>query len=264
VRETITTTYSELTRVLPWSLRGLGYSFPVADRAAHIIALAAAITPEVLDDISRIPSRTASLGRIHTQDGNNFSIDAQGQSFIEVGPAMMDFMGAHTPDDGFLRGTIGSVKDLEILPAVLLIGADYGLSCLAVTTSSKGQHWILQTTSNGGRRIVQGFGLPSLETILAGGAKELLHAARQNLASDVAIGTCVIFAARSPFNLPEKITDAAVIDADVMLHSAHRCGIPIKPDTLKAIYDLEKRTWAPTSERSRAQAGFQKPSGGTT
>lgn len=264
MRETITTAYSELTRVLPWSLRGVGYSFPVADRAAHIIASAAVITPEVLDGIGGISSRTESHGGIDIHDGHDFSIDAKGRSFIEVGPAMMDFMGAHAPRKGFLRGAIEDVKDLEIVPAVLLIGADYGLSCLAVATSAEGQQWIIQTIADGRRLIVQGSGRPSLEKILAGGARELLDAAQQSFASDVAIGTCVVFAARSTFDLMQKTTDANVIDADAMLQSAHRCGIPIKPDTLKAIYDLEKRTWAPTSERSRAQAGFQTTSGATT
>ncbi|MEP7457489.1 hypothetical protein [Phyllobacterium sp. SB3] len=261
--ETVTTAYSELTRVLPWSLRGLGYSFPVADRAAHVIASAAAITPGVLDDISRMSSRTGSLACIDIHDEKTFSVDAKGQSFIEVGPAMLDFMGAHAPADGFLKGTIKDITDLEILPAVLLIGGDYDLGCLAVASSGKGLYWCIQMASNGKRGIVQGADLPSLERVLAGGAKEMLDAARQCVESDVATATCVIFATHSIFVLPQ-VNDADVIDADAMLLDAHRRGIPIKPGTLKAIYDLEKRTWAPTSERSRAQAGFQKSSGAVT
>jgi hypothetical protein len=45
-------------------------------------------------------------------------------------------------------------------------------------------------------------------------------------------------------DLPRRVADA-------LIH-----GVPIDADDLKYLYELELRTWAPTSERSRSQAGY--------
>ena len=44
-----------------------------------------------------------------------------------------------------------------------------------------------------------------------------------------------------------------------LVSRAYRRGIPVSQATLDALYGLEMLTWAPTSERSRAQAGFTAP-----
>jgi hypothetical protein len=46
------------------------------------------------------------------------------------------------------------------------------------------------------------------------------------------------------------------VDWPQRLALAYRTGSPADPADLETLYALEMRTWAPTSERSRAQAGF--------
>ena len=50
--------------------------------------------------------------------------------------------------------------------------------------------------------------------------------------------------------------DVELIDFPRRVADALRDGIPMDADDLKYLYDLELRTWAPTSERSRSQAGY--------
>jgi hypothetical protein len=51
--------------------------------------------------------------------------------------------------------------------------------------------------------------------------------------------------------------DVSAIDVKSALDRACRNGIASASVDVAHLYELEKETWAPTSERSRAQAGFQ-------
>lgn len=262
MNSTTTTAYSELTRVLPWSLRALGYSFPVSDRASHVLASAAALEPGILDGICRIAPRAGLSDGIDITTNRDYRIDAKHRSLLEIGPAAMDFMGARTPARGVLQGMIDNVTELEILPAVLLVGADYNLSSLAVVVGPDKSRWILQTTARGARVILRGRSLESLQTVLSSGRNDLLEAARKTFQSTASATSCSMFATRQFDINAENLPGVEIMDADAALARAFQFGIPIKAETLKAIYDLEKLTWAPTSERSRAQAGFQQAAGG--
>ena len=56
--------------------------------------------------------------------------------------------------------------------------------------------------------------------------------------------------------------DVSAIDVKSALDRACRDGIASASVDVAHLYELEKETWAPTSERSRAQAGFQASLGG--
>ena len=54
-------------------------------------------------------------------------------------------------------------------------------------------------------------------------------------------------------SLPEA---PELVDFPRRIEHALSNGVPMDVDDLKYLYDLELRTWAPTSERSRSQAGY--------
>ena len=51
---------------------------------------------------------------------------------------------------------------------------------------------------------------------------------------------------------------AALRDYADRVAASYRDGVPMEAQDLQDLYDLEIRTWAPTSERSRSQAGYGK------
>ena len=61
----------------------------------------------------------------------------------------------------------------------------------------------------------------------------------------------------SPFSIGRRRGGAARI-MPARVAASYRDGVPMEPKDLQDLYDLEIRTWAPTSERSRSQAGYGK------
>jgi hypothetical protein len=55
---------------------------------------------------------------------------------------------------------------------------------------------------------------------------------------------------------PAIAPPADAVDWPQRLALAYRTGTQADPADLETLYMLEMRTWAPTSERSRNQAGF--------
>ncbi|MCE7029477.1 hypothetical protein [Jiella avicenniae] len=250
-----TVAYSELTRVLPWSLRALGYPFPIADRGSHLTATAAAISPKILDEIAGMQHRPAS-GPLHeiAADGT-LAIDAQGVSLLEVGPPAIDYLAAHAGDAPLGVARIAGASEASLIAAILLTGAEYGLSSIALLPSAKACAWYVASRGDDKMRLSAGTGTTTLLAALLDDIRQspvlAEAAARQDALTIVARAT--------PFQID---ADAAeTIDPAKAISTAHARGIPVSAQTLKAIYDLEVLTWMPSSERSRAQAGFTQPAG---
>lgn len=257
--EPLTVAYSELTRVLPWSLRALGYRFGVADRASHLVATAASMAPGVLEDIAVVAQRPVGTPKRVWQAGT-LSIDAGGVSWLEVGPAVMDYLGAHAAGETAMSCRISGATEPSLIPAVLLTGAECGLSSIAVRTTNEGMRWdVLDIEGAGGWPIlISGQGMEALGTVLGkvGGVRDVLPSGFPDL-----LGVTLLSRAER-FGLQPGAAAKKVVQPEEELARAFARGIPIAPEVLKTLYDLEKITWAPTSERSRAQAGFQQQSAG--
>ncbi len=237
--------YSELTRVLPWSLRALGYKFGTADRGAHLAATAAAIDPAALDAIAAVVPRAARVSTVHrTSEG--LTIDARGISLLEIGPAAVDHLAAHADEAAQQTCTIAGATETALLPAIVAGAEAYGLGCLAVVA---GGAWHLGYRDREGCVLAAGDDACDLAALTSGAldADLVAHCRRD------APGTVRLVVSRKlqPATPPE----GAVRPAE-LVRLAQRRGIAVSKATLDAIYALEVLTWAPTSERSRSQAGF--------
>jgi hypothetical protein len=241
---TLTVAYSELTRVLPWSLRALGYAFGTADRGAHLVAAGAAMDPAVLDEVcqaGRRPSHRCSYQEL----GGVLTIDATDISLLETGPVAMDALAARAGGDGWQRCRISGATELSLLPSMLVGAMEYDLCSIGIDVRD-GFDWHLAEPGSRGL-LYSGHGQESLLGLLAGNQAVLGSA-------DLSPGSVFLIASLSR---PELRPSGHVsIQPRERIAAAYRKGIPVSRQTLDAFYALEVLTWAPTSERSRAQAGF--------
>jgi hypothetical protein len=164
-RETVA--YAELTRVLPWSLRALGYAFGTADRAAFLVANAASMDPGVLDAIAAADERPEGALR-HVADGTGLALNAGGVSLLEAGPSTMDYLAAHARPNQNASCRIVGATQTELMPATLLVGVDYGLSSVAVERGPGGLNWHVLEAGAGSAQLVSGQGMAPLVQWLAG------------------------------------------------------------------------------------------------
>ncbi|WP_157982162.1 hypothetical protein [Oceanicella sp. SM1341] len=231
----LTVAHGELTRVLPWAIRALGYAFGTADRAARLVTDAAAVDPALLDRIATAAPRAAGTPRWTFAEGC-LHYDAAGLSLLEAGPAVMDFLAARAGEAPVVEARLTAAAEPFLLGAALLAGAAHGLSVVALAEGG----W----QAAAGTRLATGRGAAALSGPLGEAASRRAAAPGAEI---------VILAAAAPgaLGLPQDARDTGAALAEAFAR-----GIPVSAETLAALYALETVTWAPTSERSRAQAGF--------
>ncbi|MBX9451617.1 MAG: hypothetical protein KL801_07160 [Mesorhizobium sp.] len=162
----MTVAYAELTRVLPWSLRALGYTFGTADRGAHFVTKAAALDPNVLDLIARAQKRRQGRMR-HQQSNGKLTIDAAGMSLFEAGPAAIDYLAAHAGDAPTVACEIVGASEPSLLSALLIDAADYGI-CAVATSAESPDGWQAIWPRVDGAVLVQGRTVDALSDLLGG------------------------------------------------------------------------------------------------
>jgi hypothetical protein len=248
VSTTLSVAYSELTRVLPWSLRALGYAFGTADRGAHLVAVAAAMNPAVLDEVCQAGRRPSHRLRGQRSKGL-VALDGAGISLLEMGPAAIDGLAAHAAGSGWAACRIPAATELSLVPATLVGAMEYDLCSIGIVARDDTLDWHLAEPGFRGL-LYCGQGRESLLGLLAGN-KEVLESIA---AAELTSGSVLLMASAGRPEL--RPSGHAAVKPQEKIAAAHRKGIPVSRQTLDAFYALEMLTWAPTSERSRAQAGF--------
>jgi hypothetical protein len=267
---------SEIIRVGGWALRGLGFPFGVAERGIPFVAWAEAAHGRALRCMRLTEERmsgsalSASPTRLR-EDSASWSLLARGKHLLESGPPAIDLLTADARLCGRARLEISAVFGMYLVPALCALAARRGLTCVAVYRCDEGdilperfprEACLHVTPAATGPQFAIGpidtQAVARLAGETAGAAlPSLLHDTdKSRVAGD---GHLKLFAFRDRIPPEHAMTGRLEpIDFAERVHRGYRDGVAMDEADLAYLYALERRTWAPTSERSRSQAGYGK------
>lgn len=245
---------AEVVRVGGWALRALGYPFGVAERGIRLLAWSEAVHGQALRAIrlaeDRIVASAARPAGARVRDGETgWRIDGAGKHLLEIGAPAVDLLTADAARHGRGHVVLTDVAGLVVLAALVDLAARRGLSCVAVYRSGADDvlpdglardGWIAAVPGPGGSAdffVGEGEGGPGEGSTLRPG-----HVALSAARPEVGTG-----------GMP---AGGAAVDYRGRLADGYRLGLPMDAADLEHLYAVERRTWAPTSERSRQQAGY--------
>ncbi len=213
---------AEIIRVGGWALRGLGYPFGVAERAVPLLAWTEAATGGAMRGI-RLAEHdiVASYAAPRLEWRGPQRLDAHGRHLLEIGPPAIDCITVEARKTGRASLTLSDCIGLAFAPALAAMLAHRRLAG--------------RMTSDAGTVDFR----PGFIGLSAPGG------------TDANPGAIVIDCRpNAPATSGENLLDKVA--------AAWRDGVPTTEEDLRYLYQLEVRTWAPTSERSRSQAGYGK------
>ena len=285
----ILSSMSEIVRVGGWALRGIGYPFGVAERGVRLLAWTEAAGGEA---IKSLRLSEAAVEQSHSADpcertgdpASGRTLHAKGRHLLEIGAPAVDLVTHDARHASIGHVAVDGVFGLGFLPALANLLAHRKLSGIFCYGAAEADPrpdgwsragWLVVDTTAQGPRFVHG----TLEGQVGAILRSALSKARGTMPtqfSDRALGDIEAAAATRPLGYTGilAVSDARVLVRDLAqtmpslpdgveimdfpgrVADALTHGVPIDADDLKYLYDLELRTWAPTSERSRSQAGY--------
>lgn len=289
---TVAVSLAEIARVGPWAFRALGYPFGVADRATRILVWTEAVHGLGLKLLRLgeqriIRSAAFPVPRRTTAADGGRTIDAAGKCLFEVGPTAVDLATRDCRETGVGHVTVSGAVGIILVGALcdLVIRRNLGV----VVTFASGANEIcpdvfshsgwLAGFKAGSETYIFGGSLnqdvPRILSNLARTPLQMGDAERRMLTADWErargcgdgesghVGFLTLPSdSGSSWNMPSEadLPIGAVHLPDTndlkRLERAYQKGVIVKREDFENLYALEQRTWAPSSERSRAQAGF--------
>lgn len=289
---TVAVSLAEITRVGPWAFRALGYPFGVADRATRILVWTEAVHGlglKLLRLGEQQITQTATFPApqwTKTTDGGRI-IDSAGKCLFEVGPTAVDLATRDCRETGVGHVTVTGAVGICLVGALcdLVIHRNLGV----VVTFASGSNEIapdvfsrsgwLAGFKAGSETYIFGGSLnddvPRILSNLARTPLQMGDAETQRLMADwelarssgsggsgyVSFLTLPCDTAslwRTPTEADVSVCGVLLPETDNLkrLEQAYQHGVIVKRADFENLYALEQRTWAPSSDRSRAQAGF--------
>lgn len=275
---------SEIVRVGGWALRGVGFSFGVAERGTRLLAWTEAVHGGGVRSLYAHETTIACAGtlekiaRSRRPDGS-WEIVSGERHLLEVGPPLVDL----ATSDARLRGAghalLHGATGFAFVSALADLLLQRRLTGLCVyrapeddtlPASMDRAGWILSGTHAGRPIFATGRAdhpLPrhversiSAMPLSAAVSEDVAEAARPGGGF---LAVTALAEGHEPAGLLKELVDgadgtSALRDYPERIADAYRNGVHMESQDLQDLYDLEIRTWAPTSERSRSQAGYGK------
>lgn len=274
---------SEIVRVGGWALRGAGFPFGVAERATRLLAWTEAVHGGGVRNLYAHETTIARAGtpatimRSRRVDGG-WDVVSGERHLLEVGPPLADLATSEArlceAGHARLRGATGFLFVSAL--ADLLVQRRLAGVCVyrappddPLPASVDRAGWILFGAHAGASFATGGADHPLLPH-LRGALDGLPFSAA--VSEDLAElegpggGFLAVTALAEGHELAQRFARlvevaggaSALRNYPERIASAYRNGVSIDAQDLQDLYDLEIRTWAPTSERSRSQAGYGK------
>jgi len=276
------TAMSEIARVAWWSLRALGCPIGAVERMAKALTISEVLEGGCLealrcDEARLIESFKADEPRFVRRSVQYGIVEAFSRTFLDIGPRTVDLLTGIVKTSGTIRIHVRGASDLLGLSGACILAASRGISVLSITTDSRRPHplkWILYVNTPSGIQTVSGITEGGEKAILATlrsagivnvSLADLPQAAEQDaLQEDPFRLDLIALAPRDMSGLHTDLSHCANealqwSDVSNALGDAYANGVNVEAGNLKFLYELETRTWAPSSERSRLQAGFGAP-----
>ncbi len=286
---TVLSSMSEILRVGGWALRGIGYPFGVAERGVRLLAWNEATGGEAIKSLRLSES---AVEKSHSADpcervGDSVSgrtVHAKGRHLLEIGAPAIDLVTHDARHASVGHVAVDGVFGLGFLPALADLLAHRKLSGILFYGVGERDRlpdgwsragWLLVQTTAEAPLFAHG----NLEGKAGAALRSALTKARSTMPAQFVDGALkdieAVAAANSPGymgflalsgthslvrdlletmeSLPDEVER---VDFHRRIADALSNGVPVDAEDLKYLYDLELRTWAPTSERSRSQAGY--------
>jgi hypothetical protein len=259
---TVAVAMAEIVREGTWALRALGYPYGIAERAAPLLAWTEAVqghglTMLRLGEAAIIAGAAGPQPSWHRDAQGARHAEAHGKCLFECGPPALDLATADARTGGgvgraVLRGAIGT----RLAGALGAVAARRDLAAVLVHAPGAAEiapvpaaGWICALPTPEGPTFLTGDLDRSLPAVLPA-PLAAVDTAEARTAGDAG------YFAISVLPCPPMAPPPGATDWPQRLALAYRAGTQADPADYETLYALETRTWAPTSERSRAQAGY--------
>jgi hypothetical protein len=255
---------AEIVREGTWALRALGYPYGTAERAAGMLAWTEAVhggglTMLRLGEAAIIAGAARPQPRWRRDAQGELRADAQGKCLFECGPPALDLATADARlGDGLGRAVLRGAIGTRLSGALGAMAARRGLAAVVVHAPCAAEiapvppaGWVYALpTPDGPAFLADSLDHPLPDLLQADLRVAAGDIAEAQTAGDEGFFSLTVLAS------PPMSPPPGALDWPQRLALAYRTGSPADPADLETLYALEMRTWAPTSERSRAQAGF--------
>lgn len=267
---------SEIIRVAPLGLRALGCPSGAVDRLAKILAFSEALeggclktlrlTEENLGD-----SFNAKPPSFTRKSHNCGIVHGEHRTLLDVGTRAIDLLTASARASGTAGIRIQDVSDLLGLSGICMLAASRGVDVLALVFEGgvAGDRWFLYRNMAAGIEALSGrlsTGQPSIPLVLGKFGALADNLLVRPLSRDNELSCYGVDLIGLAHNTSTELSgdiqnfsdsDVRRVNVSEILRAAYAQGIVVEMCDLKFLYELETRAWAPTSERSRLQAGFE-------